>query len=1758
MAIPGNAETLERLLIEIVGDDSNLKTVLDEAVKAAQKAAAEMRDSLNLDWSKVTQGAQQAATAFDQVAPAVKDVNATFDQFVTGSQRAFDDVRQAGSKTSEQFEEYRRTMLETIESQRPLAQSLGYTSSAMDDLAKHVREATYEQSQAARETERTKQEQEELAAVMKRLSNEVRSSRNDWAGMRTDTDQFQEDTRKSKEELEQLITTVERGSDAYRKISQDIAYAQRGLDSANKVASRGGLAWTTQIALANQFGQSLRGFGPAGSAAAAGLGFMEGRLNKLIPKVKEGDSVLRMLGLTSLRFAAVWLPVATALAPLIGAGLLAKLSADAAKAARELENATYRTGLTVEGLQELQHAARQTGVPLDLLNTTMQRLQRRAADANAGNKGLQQSFRALGVTLTDEHGKMRTTEDLLGQVADGLNRVESDADRLALAFKVFDTEGGRLLPLLNEGAEGIRRLREEARELGLVVSGDTVMSLSQLDAEIQTVMQQFSVLRMEVAGSFLPVMQGALLPLVEQRLIPALQNVADDISDFADRFFDATEAGAAFRADTVKNLQAVVVLGKGVVAAAQAVWGAINTIVGVGASAYGAGQGLADWQANHERILERRRDLLEQIAYMESQLQEDWAAPGTQASLTISQNLQAAREELASLPASWREAMEEGARLAGGAMAQNAVDGFTGMLNTLQADVAAEIEALLEGTDFTRPARRAGRNAGDEFGNSFGDGTREALEGSLKYAQEQLQKAQEELGHAVGAEARAEQLAVVKLWEEAVALIGQELADFDPAKHAKIWTARLAAELRFGIKDAAEVFNILNPHLEELREEAGQALAEFGIDSTQYQDALAKLEVVEALVTSIKDEANAIDLSGLLRSVGGGFALPETGADPTAGLLAGLQLIMRIEQAEADLEGRALKVGDAFAWMLPILEDQLKLVERGSDEWFTIAALVKQIRGDVEAVDASELLRSIGGGFSLPETGVSPISGLVQGLQLIMRIEEAEARLEGRTISVSEQFEWMLPILEDQLALVERGSDEWLTIADLITRIRGDLAALDVSGLLQSVGGGFAMPQADKSVGQALVEGFRLITRTEEALAGMRGEVADLTGDYEWMVELLDEHAATLEQGSAEWLLVVEQANEYRKLLEAMPEFNFWGVGGFALPEQFKTATDGLIEGHALILRMAAAEDVLAGSNRDLASTYEGMIEEMLLHINTLEHGSDAWLQAVEAVAAYVKALDDLADNTAAEKAAEGWRTASDNINAFLTVNQSNLNNLRKAAVEAFEAGVIGADELGEALRRIDVMEVVENLRQLGAELGGAGGIIPNLMAGMGQAWEQLTAGNTTDAVATAFNAATSAVQSLGAAFEDTARQGEAMLDLVIGAAAGIATAIGGPAMGQAVGAVGNFIKSILGDLSNGLAEIQKQIDQTASRSTYLGEELITGIAEGATQQVSRGGILGWLGFTKAALDEDAYRAGITLAEGIASGLVGTLRSGDFEQAWDSMIQDIMIDGVIKAFLASQVVQDAILEAYEALRQGDTTGAADALNQVKEDFRFIYEQIEEITGATGDLAVNVSGALTSGFQNALNSSTWDEAWGKATQSMKQTLRDSIVAAFMESAAMKKIFEAFNAALGDALEDGVISDAEMRRLERLYGQTEGPMRELWDALERLGLGFDDLNDTVKSVTGNLSNLPSVFLDTQAMFDSITRSGAGVVTQPGFASPGRGDWWDRDAFGGPVDPNGRWTITINGDVYGYDDFEARVNDAVSRGQWRSGIATHGVSR
>ncbi|RCX32082.1 phage tail tape measure protein [Thioalbus denitrificans] len=168
-------------------------------------------------------------------------------------------------------------------------------------------------------------------------------------------------------------------------------------------------------------------------------------------------------------------------------GAMAAYANGALGMADALESTADKLGLNIETLQEYRWAAQQSNVAISTMEMGLQRFFRRAAEAADGTGEAKGALAELGVQLTDTSGKLRVGEDLFRDVAEAISRVESPQERLRLAFKLFDSEGVVMVNMLRDGAAGLDRLRQEARDLGIVMDADLIRNAAEANTQLEAV-----------------------------------------------------------------------------------------------------------------------------------------------------------------------------------------------------------------------------------------------------------------------------------------------------------------------------------------------------------------------------------------------------------------------------------------------------------------------------------------------------------------------------------------------------------------------------------------------------------------------------------------------------------------------------------------------------------------------------------------------------------------------------------------------------------------------------------------------------------------------------------------------------------------------------------------------------------------------------------------------------------------------------------------------------------------------------------------------------------------------------------------------------------------------------------------------------------------------------------------------------------------------------------------------------------------------
>lgn len=174
--------------------------------------------------------------------------------------------------------------------------------------------------------------------------------------------------------------------------------------------------------------------------------------------------------------------------PLLGMVQLLKgaavASAQAVKETAELNQEYFRTaqrlGVSTETVSGLNMAYRDMGLQAQEIERHLTKLAQRVDEAAQGNQTAAAMFERLGVTVTDATGSLRPLDDILRDVSNGLEAMESQQQKASLGNQLFGESFVKVSTILGEGGEAIEETIERARRFGQVVSDDAARSADKL------------------------------------------------------------------------------------------------------------------------------------------------------------------------------------------------------------------------------------------------------------------------------------------------------------------------------------------------------------------------------------------------------------------------------------------------------------------------------------------------------------------------------------------------------------------------------------------------------------------------------------------------------------------------------------------------------------------------------------------------------------------------------------------------------------------------------------------------------------------------------------------------------------------------------------------------------------------------------------------------------------------------------------------------------------------------------------------------------------------------------------------------------------------------------------------------------------------------------------------------------------------------------------------------------------------------------
>lgn len=300
---------------------------------------------------------------------------------------------------------------------------------------------------------------------------------------------------------------------------------------------------------ADQMNRATSGIGKAAQDAANQSGNASGQFDKLGNAIggagKESDGFKTRLDQVSGSVAGLLGKLAPLGAAIAGAFAIGK----GVQAVDELGASIFRlqqtTNLTSEEASKLKFSFEEQGVSAGIGERAIIKFSRAlggVADLEDGiaiptGKGMADMLYNLGIRTQDVDGKTRPLTDVIADLAEEFKNMPDGVEKTTLATNLFGRSGKDLIPLLNQGRDGIIEMGDEAEKLGLVLDQHTTDAVRANSLAMKHFHAALEGISVQLGLAFIPIITLAitvgtkLAVAFNQKVVPAIK-VASGIFNF--------------------------------------------------------------------------------------------------------------------------------------------------------------------------------------------------------------------------------------------------------------------------------------------------------------------------------------------------------------------------------------------------------------------------------------------------------------------------------------------------------------------------------------------------------------------------------------------------------------------------------------------------------------------------------------------------------------------------------------------------------------------------------------------------------------------------------------------------------------------------------------------------------------------------------------------------------------------------------------------------------------------------------------------------------------------------------------------------------------------------------------------------------------------------------------------------------------------------------------------------------------------------
>lgn len=198
-------------------------------------------------------------------------------------------------------------------------------------------------------------------------------------------------------------------------------------------------------------------------------------------------------------------------------------------AADRLGKSAQKIGIPVDELSRLKFAAEQSDVSMETLETSIASLSKKMAGVKDGSQPAIDAFAAVGVSALDAQGNLRPTTEVIDDLANAFAAMPDGPEKTAAALQ-FGKTWREMIPVLNDGAEALGKIKDQADSLGIVITPEMAENADRFGDAIETLQTQL----------------GGIGTIVAAQLAGPLANLSELVVNVAGAFRDLSPNTQSF------------------------------------------------------------------------------------------------------------------------------------------------------------------------------------------------------------------------------------------------------------------------------------------------------------------------------------------------------------------------------------------------------------------------------------------------------------------------------------------------------------------------------------------------------------------------------------------------------------------------------------------------------------------------------------------------------------------------------------------------------------------------------------------------------------------------------------------------------------------------------------------------------------------------------------------------------------------------------------------------------------------------------------------------------------------------------------------------------------------------------------------------------------------------------------------------------------------------------------------------------------